>query len=71
MGQKSETPARGRALPAKFKSFALSIGTVPRDPRDIASIDADIGKLAVAEVGKLAQTEVVTLPHLDEANDGK
>jgi hypothetical protein len=45
------------------------VGGLPGSGMDIAAVDADIGKLAVAQPRQLVQATVVPLPLVDEADD--
>jgi hypothetical protein len=46
------------------------VGGLPGNGLDIVAVDADIGKLAVAQAGKLVQAAVVLLPLVKEADKG-
>ena len=46
------------------------VRSVPGYPLNVGAADADVGKLAVAQARQFAQALIVTLPFLDEANEG-
>jgi len=46
------------------------MGVLPSEPLNLRAIDADIGQIAVAEMRKLLDGLSVTLPSLEEADDG-
>jgi hypothetical protein len=53
------------------RSLALVLlDGLPGHGLDIAAVDADIGKLAVAQPGQFVQITIIPLPLMNEADDG-
>jgi hypothetical protein len=50
---------------------ALVLRLFPSDPRNVATGNADIGKLTVAEMGQFVHGNAIALPGLEEADDGQ
>ena len=46
------------------------MGMLPSEPLDLRAVNPDIGQFAVAEIRKLPHGVSVTLPRLEEADDG-
>ena len=59
-------------MPKQILAVARSgaMGVLPSEPLDLRAVNADIGQFPVAEIRKLPHGVSVTLPSLEEADDG-